>query len=220
MCVPELHPSLMHMCVKKGECFCTEISIPCNHVTFEGFWREKSVNFDLERWLIGKEFKIIQEDGCVDLVMHRCHWFCQTANKHKCFLHVMLCGRYVLLVSCKPSLSVFQCRWLRMTELASWRVMFINGSLNSTEQHRLQQKNCMENYTIHTRKHFSRIRTARLPTIGGEAPCRGDKGPGWEEGSLYSEVQVEQVSTCWGGPCMVRCNASWVMMSWDTESRS
>ena len=42
------------------------------------------------------------------------------------------------------------------------------------------------------------MRAARLPTIGGEAPCTGDQGRGWEEGTLYNEVQVKQVSTCRG----------------------
>ena len=87
-----------------------------------------------------------------------------------------------------------------------------------------------------TRKHSSRMRTAQLPPVhasGGrvlgalssEVPCLGaSKRPvrshvwarAGARGSLYSEVPcLSGIRAGTGGPCMVRSNASWVMVAWD-----
>ena len=61
-------------------------------------------------------------------------------------------------------------------------------------------RNRAKTTTQRTRKHSSRVRTARLPTVWEGRCTRGAPG----RRSLYSEVQVEKVWTRPGSHCMVR----------------
>ena len=110
---------------------------------------------------------------------------------------------------------------LRVLTISSSQDHTVNLTLYSSDKHtvllKTQSKITLNKWSIN-KNAFEYAKRPLAPSLHASEWTSLNMS-GWgglqEGGSLYSEVQVEQVWTCAGSNCTVSSNVSWVIVTWD-----